>query len=151
MTVQHLNAGTKSKRRKPKRSHFVEAANQGRKKILVADAHEETLIALEKILEDAGFQTATAWTASDALRLLASQRFHLLLLNEYLPDAGCEEVLKKCRRRWAELPSVVMLASAPEVTNTQSLAELGVREVVCKHAYNRILEAVARSMANDSN
>lgn len=30
-----------------------------RKNILVADCHEETLIALEKILEDAGFDTTT--------------------------------------------------------------------------------------------
>ena len=41
-----------------------------RKKILVADCHEDVLIVLERLLEDAGFDTTTVWTARDLLRLV---------------------------------------------------------------------------------
>jgi hypothetical protein len=37
--------------------------NPTRKRILLADCHEDVLINLEKLLEDAGFETTTAWTA----------------------------------------------------------------------------------------
>ncbi len=49
-----------------------EAMKTSRKKVLVADCHEEVLIALEKMLEDAGFDTTTVWTARDALKLVDS-------------------------------------------------------------------------------
>ena len=80
-----------------------------RKKILVADCHEEVLIALEKMLEDAGFDTTTVWTANDALKRLDSEVFDLVLVNEYLPDADCEDLLKALRKRDAQMPCVCLL------------------------------------------
>jgi DNA-binding response OmpR family regulator len=118
-----------------------------RKKVLVADCHEEILIALEKILEEAGFDTTTVWTAKDALRLLDSQVFDLLLINEYLPDAECEDLLKALRKRGAQMPCVVMQPSAPEITNLADLQSLGARDVVCKHAYRQIVEVVSECLA----
>lgn len=57
-----------------------EAMKTARKKILIADCHEEVLIALEKMLEDAGFDTTTAWTARETLALVDSQVFDLVLV-----------------------------------------------------------------------
>lgn len=34
--------------------------------MLIADCHEEVLIALERLLENAGFDTTTAWIGRDA-------------------------------------------------------------------------------------
>src|SRR5690348_6649607 len=96
-----------------------------RKRVLVADCHEEVLIALERRLEDAGFDTSTAWTAKDALRLLAAGDFDLLLINEYLPDADCETVLKALHRRGNFIPFIVMQPSAPEITDPAALRSLG--------------------------
>ena len=62
--------------------------NPSRKKILVADCHEDVLIILERLLEDAGFDTTTVWTAKEALTLLDSHAFDLVLVNKYLPDYG---------------------------------------------------------------
>jgi putative sigma-54 modulation protein len=117
-----------------------------RKKVLVADCHEEVLIALEKVLEDAGFDTTTVWTAKDALRLLDSQGFDLMLVNEYLPDAECEDLLKALRQRAADIPCIVMQPSAPEITDFTAFQALGAREIVCKYAYRHIVEVVSECL-----
>jgi DNA-binding response OmpR family regulator len=123
--------------------------NTPRKKVLVADCHEEVLIALEKMLEDAGFETTTVWTAKDALKLVDSQAFDLVLMNEYLPDAECEDVLKALRKRGAQMPCVVMQPSAPGITDFTGLQALGARDIVCKYAYRQIIEIVSECLVCD--
>ena len=119
-----------------------------RKKVLIADCHEEILIVLERMLEDAGFDTTTAWTAKDALQLVDSQSFDLVLVNEYLPDAECEDLLKALRQRGARMPFIVMQPSAPEITDFTVLQALGARDVVCKYAYGQIVEIVSECLVS---
>jgi DNA-binding response OmpR family regulator len=126
-----------------------EPMNAPRKKILVADCHEEVLIHLEKMLEDAGFDTTTVWTARDALKLVDSQVFDLVLVNEYLPDAECEDLLKALRKRGAQMPCVVMQPSAPEITDFSGLQALGAHDIVWKYAYRQIVEVVSECLACD--
>ena len=122
----------------------MKAMTTERKRVLVADCHEEVLIVLEKMLEDAGFDTTTVWTAQEALRLIETQKFDVILLNEYLPDSECEELLRTLQNRGAQVPSIVMQPSAPEITDTRTLRRLGAREVVCKRDYQDVLDAVGR-------
>jgi len=104
------------------------------KRILVADCHEDVLVVLDKLLEDAGFDTTTVWTAKDAPRLVDSIVFDLVLVNSHLPDADCEELLTELHRRGEAVACIVMLPSPPEMTDFSSLEALGARDVVCKHA-----------------
>ncbi len=120
-----------------------------RKKVLVADCHEEVLIALEKLLEDAGFDTTTVWTAKDALELVDTKVFDLVLVNEYLPDLGCEEFLKELHRRGGSLTCIVMQPTTPEITSFTNLEALGARTFVCKYAYRQVVETVAECLACD--
>jgi DNA-binding response OmpR family regulator len=124
----------------------IEAMRTVRKKILIADCHEEVLIALEKMLEDEGFDTRTAWTAKDALFLLGSEPFDLVLVNEYLPDAECEDILKALQR---QIPCIVMQPSSPEITDIAALVSLGAIDVVCKYAYRQIVAVVSACLACD--
>lgn len=119
-----------------------------RKKVLVADCHEEVLIILEKLLEDAGFDTTTVWTAQQVLNLAESKVFDVMVINEYLPDAECEELLKKLQSKGTELPCIVMQPSAPEITEVGILRRLGAREIVCKRAYQQIVDAVSRCLSD---
>jgi DNA-binding NtrC family response regulator len=122
-----------------KREVTVTAKKQ---KVLLADCHEDVLIALEKILEDAGFDTTTVWTARDAMRCLESQAFDLILVNEYLPDGECEDVLNALHKKGTQIPCIVMQPSAPQITDFAHLEALGAREIVYKYAYRRIVETV---------
>jgi DNA-binding NtrC family response regulator len=121
--------------------------NTRRKRVLVADCHEEVLIALEKILEEAGFDTTTVCTARDVLKLVDSQVFDLVLINEYLPDAECEDLLKALHKRGAQMPCVVMQPSAPEITDFANLQALGARNVVCKYAHRQIVDVISACLA----
>ena len=114
-----------------------------RAKILVADCDEDALIVLERLLEDAGFDTTTAWTAKDALKLVDSHVFDLVLVNKYLPDAECEDVLKALRKRSEPVPCIVMQPSAPEIKDFTQLEALGASDVVCKYAHRQLVEAVS--------
>ena len=118
-----------------------------RRKVLIADCHEEVLIALEKMLEDEGFETRTVWTGKDAIELLESESFDLFLINEYLPDVDCEEILKELRRRGERTTCIVMQPSAPEITQFSDLKALGAADVVCKYAYRHIVGVVNDCLA----
>lgn len=121
----------------------------GQKRILIADCHEDILIALERLLEDAGFDTATAWTAKEALGLVDSHYFDLVLINEYLPDAECEEVLKVLQTKGDDIPCIVMQPSAPEIVDFARFEALGVKDIVCKHHFREIVDAVSECLACD--
>ena len=123
--------------------------NAHRRKILVADCHDDTLIILEKLLEDAGFDTTTVWTAKDALSLVDSHAFDLVLVNKHLPDAECEDLLKELHKRAESVACIVMLPSEPEMTDFTSLEMLGARDVVCKRAYRQVVKTVRECLACD--
>jgi CheY-like chemotaxis protein len=55
-------------------------------RILIVDDDEDVLIALERLLEGEGYNTATAWSGKEALALSQSSKFDLLLVDEHLGD-----------------------------------------------------------------
>jgi len=118
--------------------------NAQRKKILIADCHEEILITLQKLLEDAGFDTTTVWTARDFVGSLHSGAFDLVLINEYLPDARCEELLHKLDEQ--QLPCIFLQPRASTFSQFTAQGELVERDVVCKYDYPEIVERVCRRL-----
>ena len=118
--------------------------NAQRKKILIADCHEEILITLQKLLEDAGFDTTTVWTARDFVGSLHSGTFDLVLINEYLPDARCEELLHKLDEQ--QLPCIFLQPRASTFSQFTAQGELVERDVVCKYEYTEIVERVCRRL-----
>jgi CheY-like chemotaxis protein len=120
-----------------------------RQRILIADCHEDVLIILERLLEDAGFDTTTVWTAKEALKLADSHAFDLILINEYLPDAECEDVLKVLQKRGEQTPCIVMQPSAPEIVDFTRFEALGAKGIVCKHCFRQIVEIVRECLLCD--
>ena len=113
------------------------------KRVLIVDGHEEVLISLEKLLEDAGFNTTTSWTAADAARFLRSTQYDVVLVNEYLPDCYCEALLR-ARKRNDEACWIVMQGTAPEMSDRDRFIRLGADAVVCKHQTQQFLKRCAR-------
>ncbi len=62
----------------------VEQANK--KKVLIVENNALTLSRLQQALETAGFDASTTWSGYEALALLKSRSFDLLLVDDYLPD-----------------------------------------------------------------
>ncbi len=73
------------------------AANLG-KRLLIVDDDERSLIVLEGLFESRGYDTVTAWGGKEALKLLRSRDFDLVLLDDFLPDTASKEILKAIRR-----------------------------------------------------
>jgi hypothetical protein len=76
--------------------------------------------------------------------LVDSQAFDLVLMNEYLRDAECEDLLKALRKRGTQMPCIVMQPSAPGITEFTKFLGLGARDVVCKYAFRQIVEVVSK-------
>lgn len=122
-----------------------------RKKILLVDCHEDVLISLEKLFEDAEFETATAWTAREAMDLVHATAFDLALVNEYLPDAECEEVLEAIQNRGQHTICIVMQPSAPEFMDFVRFGAWGARDIVCKRRFRQIVELVSQCLVGEGN
>jgi hypothetical protein len=67
-------------------------------------------------------------------------------VNEYLPDAECEDILKAVRRRSERTPCIVMQPSAPEITDFSDLESLGATDVVYKYGYRHVVELVSECL-----
>lgn len=115
-----------------------------RAKLLIADCHEDTLIVLQKVLEDAGFDTTAVWTVEEFLNAIRNQNFALVVVNEYIPGGRCDELLPELRK--AQIRCILMLARKLPVTEVSALEELGTFQVVEKRNYAEIVRLVWKTL-----
>ena len=83
------------------------------------------------------------------LKLADSHAFDLVLVNEYLPDAKCEDVLRALQKRGRQIPCIVMQPSAPEFVDFTRFEALGAKDIVCKHCFRQIVEIVRECLLCD--
>lgn len=114
-----------------------------RKRILVVDNEEKVLIALERALEQEGYDTNTAWDLPEGLEAIADARFDLLIVGDHPPELNCERVLKVVAREQLKLPVIVMHNRARHPFAEAFIKHLGAAGVVCKWNEREVVEAVA--------
>ena len=86
-------------------------ARAAKERVLILDVDERILIILERVLEEAGFDTTTTWSSADALLLLKTARFDLIVVGDHPPEIDAHAVL-----RWRDtidprVPCIVMRAA----------------------------------------
>ena len=108
-------------------------------KILIVDDDEDVLIALERLLEDQGYRTVTAWSGQEALSLLNSQSFDLLLLDRGLPDLDPSEVLQRARAGRPTTSCIMLRGTEAQASRVPSYD-------VCKWEHPEILDRVRDSL-----
>lgn len=128
-------------------SEEVIAMRQQRKKILMVDNDESVLIALQRVLEEEGYETTTAWKLSEALQLMDATHYDMLLVGDHPPDLNCERLLKLLRTN-AWTPCVVMHSTARHPFSEQYLQHLGAHGVACKWDDKQVLEEVRKCLAD---
>ena len=121
--------------------------NLHRPKLLIADCHEDTLITLQRVLEDAGFDTTAVWTAGEFLDAIRMQKFDLVLINEYMPGGSCDELLPQLQA--TRLRCVLMLARETTALEIKNLTPLSTLEVVNKRNYVAIISLVRKMLAGE--
>ena len=118
-----------------------------RKEILILDSDPEVLIALEKLLEDEGFETSTTWDASEAVALLASQHFDLLLAGEHAPEVNCAELLRQSLPKGKGMRCIVLQSAARYPFEAQYLCALGAHAVISRWNQREVMEKVRRCLS----
>lgn len=116
-------------------------------RILVVDDDRTTRHVLRKVLDDAGFTTSVAKDGIDALAVLRSKRFDLLLLDVWMPRLNGLDLLAKLRTRKTR-PRVVVMTSddAPE-TLLKAVREQAFDYVHKPVASPALLEKVRHALA----
>lgn len=118
-----------------------------RKRILIVDNDEKVLIALERTLEQEGYETEIAWDLPEGLEALSGNDFDMLLVGDHPPDLNCERVLKVLAREGLALPVVVMHSTARHPFAEAYLQHLGASGVVCKWNEREVAQAVTNCFA----
>ncbi|MFB3918273.1 MAG: response regulator [Terriglobales bacterium] len=111
-----------------------------RKRILVVDVDELVLIQLERILEDAGFDTTVTWDLQHAMSLLAADIFDLVLVGDHPPEINAKELLTSMRA-WRYSPLCLVIQPSAMMAAAEYL-QLGASDVVCRHQYDDVLRRV---------
>ncbi len=118
-----------------------------RSKVLIADGDEQVLMALERLLEDDGIETATTWSARQALELMRGDGFDILVMGDNLPDLGCEQMLREIQRQGVAA-SILVMESAGSQTSPSNFAGLGAAETVRRREFGKLVECVKSLMAS---
>jgi CheY-like chemotaxis protein len=124
------------------------AMREQRKKILIVDSDESVLIALQRVIEEEGFETTIAWELAEALKLLNTASFDILLVGDHPPDLNCERLLKTLRKGQSWIPCVVMHSAARHPFSEQYLQHLGAHGVACKWNDQEVLEEVRKCVSD---
>ena len=83
-------------------------AESQNKRILIVDNDEQESGKLETVVRRAGHDPITTWSGLEALELLKSQKFDILLVSSYLPDLYIGDFLARLRSLPVQPCSIVM-------------------------------------------
>jgi DNA-binding response OmpR family regulator len=102
-------------------------------RVLVVDDEPNILLSLEFLMQQAGFEVATATDGETALQRVAEQPPDLILLDISLPGLSGFEVLEQLRAQpeHARLPIIMLTAHGREVEREKGLA-LGADDYITK-------------------
>ncbi len=119
-----------------------------RKRLLVVDDDELLLIALQRSLEEAGYDTTAAWSGQEALRLLRQRDFDFILLDDYLPGVTAEEILRQLQRMPGKTAVVIMQSASVLDELAARYARLGASYFISKREPRELAELVDEYFAH---
>jgi len=101
-------------------------------RILVVDDNREFVKFLSRdLLPQYGYETLTALTGRDALRLITEEQPDLVLLDVQMPDISGLDVLKEISRQKLQVPVVMMTAHGSESIAVKAF-QLGAKDYLMK-------------------
>ena len=113
-------------------------------KILVLDSDPEFLIELEHLLEGEGFDTTVTWNLWEAMALLASRKFDLLLVGEHSPEVKAADILMRLRAMPTPVPCIILQTAERHPFEAQYLSRFGAYAVISRRRHKAIVEQLRR-------
>lgn len=111
-------------------------------KILIADNDEDVLLTLEHALEEAGYDTAVTVSGDVAFQILSTGAFDLLVLDDYLSEGHCIQVLTHFQSSGAKPLVVVTYHQPPSRPEREQLSSMGVSTLVNKRTPIELVRTV---------
>lgn len=111
--------------------------------VLLVDNDDRVLWKYQQLLEDAGFNTTATWSGYEALGLLRSGVFDVLLVDDYLPDLHSHNFLEQVNRLPIQPSIVVMHSEMPRPDALRCYESLGVAQLVDKRNPVSVCQAVS--------
>jgi|LakMenEpi03Aug12_release.lakeMendotaPanAssembly.Ray.scaffolds.fasta_scaffold03744_13 DNA-binding response OmpR family regulator len=109
--------------------------------ILVVDDEKDITYSLEFALKQEGYQVTTSHNGKEALDLIETKHFDLVILDLMLPGMNGFDVCKEVRGKGNAIPIIMLTAKTTEIDAVIGL-ELGADDYIPKPA--RIKELIAR-------
>jgi CheY-like chemotaxis protein len=88
-----------------------------KKQILIVDNDEEEARTLEAMLQQAGYDSSTTWSGLEALELLKSRAYDILLVSSYLPDLYVGDFFERLRHLPTQ-PCTILMQEEHDVAST---------------------------------
>lgn len=117
--------------------------SSSRRHLLILDLDESILLALQQVLEDAGFDTTITWDENEARHLVQRKPYDLIVVGEHPPELMADTVLRDFSQQGNRLPCLILGRKGPE-TALQHLSEIGVIGVIPKREPLTVLEQVCK-------
>jgi DNA-binding response OmpR family regulator len=113
-------------------------------KILIIDDNQEILFGLEKLLNEANFNTHTASNIKEGKEAIESYEYNLIILDWMLPDGSGVDFLAQIRKEFYST-SVLLLSSKSEIEDKVEALDSGADDYLQKPFSN--IELLARIRA----
>jgi len=107
---------------------------------------EEVLFTLQRLLEDHGYDTTIASSGKEARGFICTESYDIILLDDYMSDLDCSELLGHLRRSNLAVPCLVMQPTSPEPADTDRFCSLGASGLVSKRDEPGVLFKVRHSL-----
>ena len=100
-------------------------------RILLVDDDDDLLMLMWKVLERRGYSTVAVTTAEEALQLIDSEKFHILITDISLPGINGLELVQLVKKR-DPLVQVIVMTGLSTMENAVRAMELGASEYLIK-------------------
>ncbi|MGB2815357.1 MAG: response regulator [Dehalococcoidales bacterium] len=116
-------------------------------RVLVVDDEETVRVLLQRILQAAGYEVATAANGKEALSVIADGGIDVVMLDIKMPGLSGVEVLGKISADWPDL-CVIMVTAVADAQTAVTAMKLGAYDYITKpfdqdEALRKIHQAVA--------
>lgn len=95
------------------------------KSVLIVDDEPDTLGLIELTLQTAGYQVSTAVNGDQALGLLETESFDLLLLDIMMPGKTGFDIVRELQAREKHIPPIVFLTAKNQPEDRETSKSLG--------------------------
>jgi len=102
------------------------------KKIMIVDDEPDTVDLVKLVLETEGFEVITAYSGSECLEKLKSEKPDAVLLDIMMPEMDGWEVFKEIRRKFKDLPVAMLTVRNQDIDKILGLHVLKADDYITK-------------------